>query len=62
VNRPTSDADQAMGIFLFWRLTDIIVWVIRRYDSLAVKRQQYVTFRRKVDVYEFDYVVANNAL
>jgi hypothetical protein len=35
---------------------------IRRYDSLAVKQQQYVPYRRDGNLYEFDYVVTNNAL
>ena len=35
---------------------------IRRYDSLAVKQQQYVPYRRDGDLYEFEYVVTNTSL
>jgi hypothetical protein len=35
---------------------------IRRLDTLAVKKQQYIKYRREGDLCEFEYVVTDNSL
>lgn len=35
---------------------------IRRLDSLAIKMQQYIKYRRDGNIYEFEYVVTDNSL
>jgi hypothetical protein len=36
--------------------------IIRKLDTLAVKQQQYITYRRDGHFYEFEYIVTDNAL
>ena len=44
--------------------TEKISWrkYVRRLDTVAVNRQQYVPFRKDGNVYEFEYVVTDSAL
>jgi hypothetical protein len=52
-----------------FRNPDIWVWddiskrkKVRRLDTLAVKKQQYINYNKKGSTYEFEYVVADNSL
>lgn len=52
-----------------FRNPDIWVWdevskrkKVRRLDTIALKKQQYIHFQQKGDVYEFDYAVTDNSL
>jgi hypothetical protein len=52
-----------------FRNPDIWVWDdvskrkrVRRLDTLAVKKQQYVTYKQDGSIYEFEYVVPDNSL
>jgi Transglutaminase-like domain len=35
---------------------------IRRFDSLAFRKQQYISFQREGNIYEFDYIVSDPSL
>lgn len=52
-----------------FRNPDIWVWDeiskhkrVRRLDTVAVKKQQYINYKRDGSIYEFEYVVPDNAL